>query len=223
MSSRIKRFAPSPSMAVALLALFVAMSGSAYASVKLSKNSVTTKTIKNGAVTNAKIKNSAVNAKKVKKNSLTGTQINEATLAGVNAATVGGVGPAGFVPSSALVRFNVPMNRGDAAKTLATFGPFTLAGSCTPNGPANFDVALTVSSTGSSSYYGSTLMTPGTPYSIASSIAASPTATGSISSEPQFHDAASGLTVWDGDGQQLGYLFGFPDANCRFFGSMFID
>jgi hypothetical protein len=46
---------PSPSTAIALLALFVALSGGAYAAVKLPANSVGTKQIKRSAVTLTKI------------------------------------------------------------------------------------------------------------------------------------------------------------------------
>lgn len=66
----IKKVKPSPAMIVALIALFVALSGGAYAAVKLSNNSVLSKHIKNGqvrtqdlakdAVTSAKIKDSQV-------------------------------------------------------------------------------------------------------------------------------------------------------------------
>jgi len=47
---------PSPSMLVALIALFVAVSGGAYAASTLPANSVGTKQLKNGAVTAQKVK-----------------------------------------------------------------------------------------------------------------------------------------------------------------------
>lgn len=46
----MKRLIPSPSMAVALTALFVALSGSSYAAVTLHKNSVTSAAIKDGSI-----------------------------------------------------------------------------------------------------------------------------------------------------------------------------
>lgn len=219
----MKRLVPSPSMAVALLALFVALTGSAYAGVKLNKNSVTTKTIKNSAVTNAKIKNSAVTAKKVKKDTLTGKQINESTLAGIDAATLGGQAPSSFLPSSSVVKFNVAMNRGDAPRTLATFGPFTLTGSCSPNGATNFDGLMTVTSSNSQSFYWTNPIAANTPVNVVSLNNMAPNAPTYTSEDPMFHDAASGLTTFDGDGEQLGILMGYPDANCRFVGSFFID
>jgi hypothetical protein len=52
-------------MLVALLALCLAVGGSAYAGVTLSKNSVKTKSIKNGAVTESKIAGNAVTESKI--------------------------------------------------------------------------------------------------------------------------------------------------------------
>src|SRR5919206_1805445 len=63
---------PSPSMAVALLALFVALGGSGYAAVQI-----------NGKV----LKNGSVAGKKLKRNSVTGKQVKESTLAKVPRAT----------------------------------------------------------------------------------------------------------------------------------------
>ena len=66
----MKRFIPTPSMAVALLALIVALSGSAYAVSKvgtkqIKSRAVTTSKIKNRAVTGAKIRNGSVSASKL--------------------------------------------------------------------------------------------------------------------------------------------------------------
>ncbi len=75
--------------AVSVLALFVALGGSAYAfhlgknsvgSKQLKKNAVIAAKIKSGAVTGPKIAGGAVTGAQVKEGSLTGTQINAATL-----------------------------------------------------------------------------------------------------------------------------------------------
>lgn len=55
---------------VACLALFVALGGASYAAVKLPKNSVGTKQIKNNAITGAKIKDGAITGSKVDVGSL---------------------------------------------------------------------------------------------------------------------------------------------------------
>lgn len=74
--SFVGRLRPSPAMVVAFVALLVALGGTSYAAVKLAKNSVQTKHIKNNAVTGAKVKS----------NTLTGADINESSLQGVNTA-----------------------------------------------------------------------------------------------------------------------------------------
>jgi hypothetical protein len=61
---------PSPAMVVAIIALIVALGGSAYAAGKigshqLKKNAVSTKKIKDGAVTGAKIANNAITGGKL--------------------------------------------------------------------------------------------------------------------------------------------------------------
>ena len=108
--NRLTRHTPSPAMIVALIALFVALGGAAYAGVTLSNNSVRSTTIVNGqvktvdlansAVTNAKLKNNAVNSAKVKDGSLNAVDLTaaaQAALKGNNGATgaTGAQGPAG--------------------------------------------------------------------------------------------------------------------------------
>src|SRR5690348_3965705 len=74
--------------AVAYLALFIALSGTAFAATQLPKNSVGAK----------QLKKQSVNAAKVKKNSLTGNQINEAKLGKVpDASKLDGKVPADFL------------------------------------------------------------------------------------------------------------------------------
>ena len=94
---------------VGVLALFIALSGTAYAATlprnsvgtpQLKQNAVTTPKLKKNAVTTPKIKNGAVTGAKVKPNSLTGSALNLSTLPKVpsagtadtaNAATTAGV------------------------------------------------------------------------------------------------------------------------------------
>jgi hypothetical protein len=64
---------------VSVLALFVALGGSAYA-FHLGRDSVGSKQLKKSAVTTAKVKKEAITAAKVKKATLTGKQIDAATL-----------------------------------------------------------------------------------------------------------------------------------------------
>lgn len=85
-------------MIVAIVALVLALTGSAYAA--LAKNSVGTRQLKSKAVSTGKIANNAVNSAKVANGSLTGQDINVGALGTVpkatsadsaaNAGTVGG-------------------------------------------------------------------------------------------------------------------------------------
>jgi hypothetical protein len=78
---------PSPAMIVAVIALIVALSGTAVAAFKLPKNSVGTRQIKQKAVTTGKLANNAVNATKVLNGSLTGADINVGALGKVPSAS----------------------------------------------------------------------------------------------------------------------------------------
>ena len=113
--SRILRRRPSPSMIVALVALFVALAGTATAlpgrarvkkddiaraavrSVHIKSRAIQSKHIKSRAVTRSKIARRAVSSSEVGQDALTGTNIVESSLATVptatsatNAATVNG-------------------------------------------------------------------------------------------------------------------------------------
>jgi hypothetical protein len=65
---------------VATLALFIALGGASYAAVKLPKNSVGTKQVKNNAVTGAKIANGAVTNSKIADGAVSGPQIKLSSL-----------------------------------------------------------------------------------------------------------------------------------------------
>jgi len=84
----IKR--PSPAMAVAVLALFVALGGSSYAAVKINGKNLT---------------NRSIAAKKIQKDSLGGTEISESKLDTVpraaNASRLGGRAASGYLTSDA--------------------------------------------------------------------------------------------------------------------------
>src|SRR4051794_18100889 len=74
----LRKLRPSPAMVVAMLALFVAIGGTAYAAATINGSTITDRSIA---------------GRKVIGNTLTGTEINESSLASVpqaaNAATVG--------------------------------------------------------------------------------------------------------------------------------------
>ena len=140
---------PSPALVVACIALFVALSGFGYAAIKLPRNSVGTKQLKNSAVTGkkiakravsgAKIAPNAVTGDKVADNSLTGADVLESSLGRVpsatnatnatNANTVGGLAPSVFARAS---RFYV--GAGNPTAALRNSSGLPPAASMTPVG-----------------------------------------------------------------------------------------
>lgn len=72
--------------AMATVAVFIALGGSAYAALRVPPNSVGSRQIKAGAITAGKIASAAVNASKVSEHSLTGAQIDLSALGTVPSA-----------------------------------------------------------------------------------------------------------------------------------------
>jgi hypothetical protein len=71
---------PSYASVTSTLALFIALSGGAYAATALPANSVGPRQIKKNAVERAKLKNNVVDSSKVLDNALTGDDIRESSL-----------------------------------------------------------------------------------------------------------------------------------------------
>lgn len=127
--NQLKRHMPSPAMIVALVALFVALGGAAYAGVTLSNNSVKSATIKNGevktadlansAVTNLKLKNNSVNSAKVKNGSLETADLSAAAQTALKGAA-GPTGPAGATAGFAVRAVDVLAFVTSTDQTLAT-------------------------------------------------------------------------------------------------------
>lgn len=93
----IRNCRPSPALGVALLALIVSLSGTAYAGFSIPQNSVGTKQLQKGAVTTKKIKNHSVTAAKINTKGLTVPNALQATNAtsATHAATAGSAPPSG--------------------------------------------------------------------------------------------------------------------------------
>ncbi len=78
---------PSPSMAVALLALFVALGGTSYAAAKISSQNIRTgavgtRAIKNGSISNGDLGAGSVGARAVKNRSLASADVRPDSLGG---------------------------------------------------------------------------------------------------------------------------------------------
>lgn len=88
---------------VSMIALFVALSGGAYAAVA-AKNSVTSKSIKKGAVKSVDLANNkGVKSADVGPNALTGADINEGSLSGVDKCPSGAPNKVGDLCFSSLL------------------------------------------------------------------------------------------------------------------------
>jgi hypothetical protein len=98
----LKRRLPSPALAVALLALFVALGGTGYAAVALQKNSVGSKQLRKGAVKNSKIAANAVTGAKVRQRSLSAGDFRAGSLPQGPRGERGPEGPRGAAGSPAL-------------------------------------------------------------------------------------------------------------------------
>lgn len=92
---KLSRFRPSPAMVVALIALFVALGGGAYAGVTL--NSIHSQQIKNGQVKNVDLANNAVNSAKIRRGGVTDSDL----APGISGSKITGkVGAAGVADSA---------------------------------------------------------------------------------------------------------------------------
>ena len=72
---------PSPAMAVALLALFVALGGTGYAASQLPPKSVGREQLRNGAVGNLHIRDGAITGSKLRGGVVTGAKIRDGSVA----------------------------------------------------------------------------------------------------------------------------------------------
>lgn len=109
---------------VAVIALFVALGGTAFAASKLAKNSVGTKQLKNGAVTGKKLKKNAVTSDKVADGSLTGSDLDLGSL--------GSVPSADSVGGQKVTKFFVKFQPGELNKPIFNVDGFKLVASCIP-------------------------------------------------------------------------------------------
>jgi hypothetical protein len=117
---------PSPSMAVAFVALVAAVAGTA--SALPGKNTVDSGDIRKGAVKRADIARNAVNGRKVRNGSIRGADVREDTLGKVpraeTANSAGSVGGVTFRP------FRYANDGSGPAEQILDFGGLTLTASC---------------------------------------------------------------------------------------------
>ena len=143
---RLLAYRPSPSMIVALVALFVAMGGTTYAVTKLPARSVGTSQLKANAVRTAKIKGrnvtrsriarNAIDTTLVSPNALTGADIRESTLGTVKSAEKAATaGDAATVGGRTVQRFSFNAPEGTGPTLVLNTGGLALTARCDA-GPA---------------------------------------------------------------------------------------
>jgi hypothetical protein len=151
-------------MVVAVVALFVALGGSAYAATKIG-----TKQIENNAITKSKIKKNAVTTAKIKNGAVTGSKINLSTLGTVPSATHATTADTATKAAEATTAktadtatnfsryFAGGLKKASVGQTvtLTTVGPFTFTGVCTDNGGENYAAYVVASTNVAGSYFNS--------------------------------------------------------------------
>jgi hypothetical protein len=162
--SRIFRRRPSPSMIVALVALFVALAGTATAlpgrarvkkddisraavrSVHIKSRAILSKHIKSRAVTRSKIAKRAISSSEVGQDALTGTNIVESSLGTVptasNATNATNAGNAATVNGRTVEKMSFLVPGGTGPTTVLSLNGLTLVATC-GGGPALSVVANT--------------------------------------------------------------------------------
>jgi hypothetical protein len=205
---------PSPAMIVALIALFAALGGSAYAAKKIGS-----KEIKANAITTGKIRKNAVTTSKIKNSAITGAKLNEASL--------------GTVPSATNAEnaknfsryFTSGLQKASVGQQVAliTVGPFTFIGRCSDAGGGAFRSAIYMitSQTGSNAYsqehsgYYQNDFNPGTELQV--DYGASDTGTQVAFWSSAYNsfaaESADGATLLEGNGNSAVRAFG---ADCAF-------
>lgn len=118
---------PSPAMTVALLALFVALTGAGYAATQLPNNSVGTPQLKNNAVTSAKVANGTLVKADFKSGQLTPGPPGPA-------GPKGDAGPAGPAGTGATLAFAVATGDSPKSTTSATLSTVGSASITVPDG-----------------------------------------------------------------------------------------
>jgi hypothetical protein len=153
---------PSPAMVIALIALFVSLSGVSYGvatgfidsreiknneirSLDIRNNEVRTRDLRNNEVRGIDIRNSTVQSRDIAINAVTGEDVKEDTLQKVPSALLADNANIANIANSVSTLKIIPVTtvaEGAAPATLASHGPLTLTGDC-PGGIARLLVSTT--------------------------------------------------------------------------------
>jgi hypothetical protein len=165
---------PSPAMVVALIALFISLSGVSYGvangfidsreiknnqvrSIDIRNNEIRTRDLRNNEVRGIDIRNSTVQGRDIALNTVTGEDVKEETLGKVPSAAAADAATTASGVSTLKVIPLTTVAEGAAPVALATHGPLTLSAECAAPGPV---ARLRVSTTenGSAAIGGTTVI-----------------------------------------------------------------
>jgi hypothetical protein len=132
---------------ISILALFVALGGSAYAATKIG-----TKDIKANAITTGKIKKNAVTTAKIKKEAVTGAKIKESSLGTVPNAT-NAVNATNATNFSRYFTSGLQKASTGTTTNLGSVGPFSFVGRCKDIGGGDAQASIVITTSVTNSYY----------------------------------------------------------------------
>jgi hypothetical protein len=225
---------PSPALIVALLALFVSLSGVSYGvatgfidsreiknnevrSVDLRNNQIRTRDLRNNDVRGIDIRNSTVRGRDIALNTVTGEDVNEATLQKVPSALLADSATTATTAGSVSSLKVIPVRTvavGADPVVLASHGPLTFSGECATGSVARLTVSTTEPNSAAAGEPGTVTpdVDPGSEVEVAALAAPSPGY--AVTSVSAFAPSGKGFT---GDVA----LYRNASANvCRFHGSL---
>ena len=158
MKSLLKARRPSPALVIALIALFVSLSGVSYGvatgyidsreiknnqvrSLDIRNNEIRTRDLRNNQVRGIDIRNSSVQGRDIALNTINGNDVNESTLdkvpSATSADTAGSAATAGSVGGIAARKFSYSAETGSDFVQILNFGGLVLEADCdNAGGPA---------------------------------------------------------------------------------------
>jgi hypothetical protein len=241
----VKRFLrrrPSPAMIVASVALFVSLSGVSYGvatgfidsreiknnevrSLDIRNNEIRTGDLRNNQIRGIDIRNSTVQGRDLALNTVTGDDVNESSLQQVPSALSADTAKSADALASLKIIPQTTMTEGAPPVTLATQGPLTVNGSCSPAAAGATAARLTVaSSEDNSAAGGESSVNPDldageTPFEIA--LLSDPSTSGrSVALTRAFASAPSGKSF---TGQIALYADAAGDGSCVFYGHLALE
>ena len=218
---------PSAAMVVAIVALVVAMAGSALAGPL--KSVILGSSIKKHSIPGNRLIDHTLTRRQINLGKLGTVPVAALALNATNALKLGGQPASSYLPASKLLRWSFKVNKGQARKF--TFGPLKFLGTCKANG-ANTDAELAVSTTEPGTYVSrDTQEEPGAPgamiltttsmsYNIIEQDSA--TANDGNSSALEAFDPAGKVAIFS-TAETIGLAINTPGADCRFFGYLVND